>query len=183
MHILITSCMTNAKEKLEVMGVSPMESKIGQGHKDKKQDGSERTSATDIAACLTKELQGGNRHLGAKGHSVSTEDVDYQPILIRAPMSSSKQLTTTNESHQNDTSGYMRLIKTQRVTCNELDDYQPLLARGSPSECEPDYDYADSLENIYQPLLLDNVKDGKGSCDSIYQALFSCPDQQTKKNI
>ena len=77
-----------------------------------------------------------------------------------------------------DTSDYMKLIKTPEgfMDAPSTSDYQKLLKRDSPSTSEPDYDYTSSSENIYQPLLLDNMKGISNSRDSIYQALFSSPD-------
>ena len=137
-------------------------------------------SVSGTTTNMKKQLKGGNVYVDApviQGGSVPTEPTAADnPILQEKAQMKSELLTMTLDD--NDTSDYMKLIKAREDTCDD-DDYQPLLTRDSPSDDhEPDYDYTSSLENIYQPLLMENVKGSKGSCDSVYQALFSGPHQQ-----
>ena len=126
----------------------------------------------------TESIAGADQALQKRAEMITEPTAVGNQALKRRAQMKSKQLTVTLDNiHQNDTSDYMKLIKAREDTCDD-DDYQPLLTRDSPSDDhEPDYDYTSSLENIYQPLLMDN--DTKGSRDSIYQALFSGPDPQT----
>jgi hypothetical protein len=82
------------------------------------------------------------------------------------------------DSNVTETGDYMKLIKTPEgfAGAASASEYQKLHLRDSPTTSDPDYDYASSLENDYQPLLLANVKGLSNSRDSIYQALFASPD-------
>ena len=155
-------------------------------HNNKKEDENWKCVGQLVSGTTTnlkEHLKGGNVYVdapGIQGGSVPTESRagDNQEIQKRAQMKSEQLTMTLDDIHHNDTSDYMKLIKVQEAACDD-DDYQSLLIRGSPSDDhEPDYDYTSRLENIYQPLLMENVKGSKGSCDSVYQTLFSGPHPQ-----
>ena len=169
-----------AEDKQETVGSSSTEPKDVCEYNEKEGENleSERRLFIDERSCMSEQLQRGKYVdvQGIQGGSVPTESTasDNQEIQKRAQMKSEQLTMTLDDIHASD---YMKLIKVQEATCDD-DDYQSLLTRGSPSDDhEPDYDYTSSLENIYQPLLMEN--DTKGSRDSIYQALFSGPDPQT----
>ena len=79
--------------------------------------------------------------------------------------------------HENltDPNDYMMLIKSQLESEHDANDYQSLQSRNQLSGTDPDYNYTNSLEDNYQPLLLESIEPIKHSRDSTYQILFPHP--------
>lgn len=122
----------------------------------------------------------------AHGNPQKTTDVDYARVEKKSPKNQSRDQTVKGADAQLDsnfmeTGDYMELIKTPEGFSGAAsgNEYQKLLhLRDSPRTSDPDYDYTSSHENDYQPLLLASMKGLSNSRNSIYQALFSSPDEQ-----
>lgn len=116
-------------------------------------------------------------------HNNPQKTTDYARVEKKAPKRWSRDEKVEGadahlDSTVTETGDYMKLIKTPEgfAGAASASEYQELHFHDSPTTSDPDYDYASSLENDYQPLLLANMKGLSSSHDSIYQALFSSPD-------